>query len=393
MTAPNPKTNPPKKRYLADQIAKAISGDSGSIFIFDSHKTPPCTLKPKVSFHLYISQAPCGDASMKALESSQSDDQKMENLSKKRKFELVSEGATVQTPSKEASSNSTGLPDHKVGSHSTPAANATTNAKSTHLPSLLVSKGRLNYSESRLRTKPGRLDCDPSWSMSCTDKLAKWSILGIQSTLLSLFIDPLYLTSVVVGDRYDHESIDLFVNRQTFDLPALPFPYTPTPISILQASIPFEFSNLRLANFKKPIAPANASFHWSFPDDTQEVLIQGFKQGFTRRKQPIKGRSLISKLSLWSSFQSLLALATSNGYFPPKHLAACRTYYETKLQIAQISNRSLAKMSFFETARFKDWIPYPRHLVQFDINGNVVEPNPALVNSSTVTNAVSTVPI
>lgn len=49
-----------------------------------------------------------------------------------------------------------------------------------------------------MRTKPGR--GDPTISMSCSDKIAKWLVLGIQGSLLSnLFEKPIYLSAIVIG--------------------------------------------------------------------------------------------------------------------------------------------------------------------------------------------------
>ena len=49
-----------------------------------------------------------------------------------------------------------------------------------------------------IRTKPGR--GERTISMSCSDKMAMWNVVGIQGALLTLFLmEPIYLRSIVVG--------------------------------------------------------------------------------------------------------------------------------------------------------------------------------------------------
>ena len=42
---------------------------------------------------------------------------------------------------------------------------------------------------------------------SCSDKMAKWSVLGVQGALLSHIVDPIYVTGVVIGDVFAHGHI------------------------------------------------------------------------------------------------------------------------------------------------------------------------------------------
>lgn len=67
-----------------------------------------------------------------------------------------------------------------------------------------TARGRDNYSLfGVLRTKPGRADSPPTLSMSCSDKIASWNVVGIQSALASRILSPVYIDSVVIGEVPD----------------------------------------------------------------------------------------------------------------------------------------------------------------------------------------------
>lgn len=90
------------------------------------------------------------------------------------------------------SSGSTGLraqvPDiHRTGAKCVPGA-----------PPDPLHAGEGYHKTGVLRVKPGR--GEPTLSLSCCDKLARWGVLGFQGALLSHYLqEALYFTSVVVG--------------------------------------------------------------------------------------------------------------------------------------------------------------------------------------------------
>ena len=69
-----------------------------------------------------------------------------------------------------------------------------------------------------LRTKPGR--GDPTLSMSCSDKMMRWNVLGVQGALLSLIIDkPVYLYSITVsGELCNQEAMERALVGRLCDL-------------------------------------------------------------------------------------------------------------------------------------------------------------------------------
>ncbi|KAJ2963195.1 hypothetical protein NQZ79_g1783 [Umbelopsis isabellina] len=202
-----------------------------------------------------------------------------------------------------------------------------------------IRRGRVGYQEfGILRTKPvecfpGRVDSEPSLCMSCSDKLARWNVLGLQSALLSMLIPPIYLDCVIVNEM--------------FDLPAL------------QRSMFARLLNLT------PIS-------WIPGMPKAEVIVNGRRQGAPKPKNgqhSLKSRASICKLSLFQRFASIwkilkekdssLILDTTWVYQDAKSKATM--YNETKYKLLDNC--------------FQEWVQSPDEVNMFDLQGTTAERN------------------
>lgn len=143
-------------RFLMSQIRTTRFPERQSIFKFD--EADKKFKLEKIKFHMFTTSSPCGDASIYS-----TNDNQDEPEAKKLK---VSD-----------------LPDGFTG------------AKLLFYEDV---EDVMAQTEGKIRIKPGK--GDRTMSLSCSDKIARWNMLGVQGCMMSSIVEPVYLSSVVLAD-------------------------------------------------------------------------------------------------------------------------------------------------------------------------------------------------
>ncbi|KAK9527996.1 hypothetical protein VZT92_014500 [Zoarces viviparus] len=168
-------------RFLYSQLELFLSKrpEEWEESIFVRHKECGYRLRDNVHFHMYISTSPCGDGRLNSPYEISTDLHSSRHLMRKHRGHLRTK--------------------IESGEGTVPV------------------RGR-----GPVQTWDGVLQGEQLITMSCTDKITRWNILGLQGALLSHFVEPVYLHSVTVGSLRHTGYLGRVLNQRQERLGPLP---------------------------------------------------------------------------------------------------------------------------------------------------------------------------
>ncbi|XP_058912447.1 double-stranded RNA-specific editase B2 isoform X2 [Kogia breviceps] len=184
-------------------------------------------------------------------------------------------------------------------------------------------------------------------TMSCTDKIARWNVLGLQGALLCHFIEPVYLHSIVVGSLHHTGHLSRVMSHRTEDIGQLPASY--------RHNRPL-LSGVSQAEARQPGKSPHFSVNWVVGTADVEVIdATTGKRSCGRSSRLCKHRLSAQWAQLYGKLSTRIP---SHGDMPSMYCEAklgARTYQAVKQQLFRA----------FQKAGLGTWVRKPPEQDQF----------------------------
>ncbi|XP_027016575.1 double-stranded RNA-specific editase 1a isoform X1 [Tachysurus fulvidraco] len=295
-------------RYLYSQLEFFLSNNpehhQSSIFQRCEHLG--FQLKDGVQFHLYISTSPCGDARIFSPHEAAVEDQGDRHPNRKARGQLRTK--------------------IESGEGTIPVRSSNT-----------------------IQTWDGVLQGERLLTMSCSDKIARWNVVGVQGSLMSYFSGPIYFSSIILGSLYHADHLSRAMYQRVADIEELPQPFT------LNRPLLSGISN---AEARQPGKAPNFSVNWTVGDQGLEVISA------TTGKDDLGRPSHLCKHALYSRWVRL-----HDKLSQTLRIRAARpaTYHEAKQGAADYHSAKQTLIRAFQKAGLGAWVKKPIEQDQFSL--------------------------
>ncbi|XP_065560065.1 tRNA-specific adenosine deaminase 1-like isoform X2 [Artemia franciscana] len=338
-------------KFLYSEMRKSVYEES--ICLNYKKDMAKFILKDDITFHMFTTCLPCGDATIFQV-SPKYESNKFKKeikvtppLEKRLKTETDTYSVDVNDDNNEERETLVNFTDlNRTGAKCLPLG--------FQDPKLL---GTQYHVIGVLRTKPGR--GDPTLSMSCSDKIAKWNLLGVQGSLLSWFLEkPIYFSSIIFGKcRFNLDSVERAIYGR-FKNDLLDFVF---PIGYRHNCPVIDVVDINRKELMKDdsIKPCSGSILWYYGCKNQEVAVEGKKQGVTKKLRNIgKANLSVCKRELYHDYVNL------------KTAVSTEKFETVKLTYSEAKNLSVEYCKLWKDVRdrvFKIWSQKPKHFEGFSI--------------------------
>ncbi|XP_033626318.1 tRNA-specific adenosine deaminase 1-like isoform X2 [Asterias rubens] len=233
-------------------------------------------------------------------------------------------------------------------------------------PQDLLHHGAEYHRVGLLRLKPGR--GDRTLSMSCSDKMARWNVVGYQGALLSHFLDkPVHMKTLIVGKcPYNQAAMERALIGRLQPVSDLPEPYRINVPSIVSSQIAFPDAKdevqAQFAGNQGKMAPAGSAIIWSRVQcKPLEVSVIGSRQGVTTKNlHKVEARCSVCKAEMFRSFKELMQAIPEHQLPLTLRSSKLQNYLDFK-QAATVYQEALGRLLHV----FDTWVKKPEEYSLF----------------------------